>query len=140
VPLGMGMPMPGMPGGIGLLLGIGVPVGVGVGVGVFGSILSIGIPIWSIVLGMPQHMPSRLGALGACCCEAFAGPSVNAPEEPVQVPAKKVATAIMATAKTVATVRLRSRRLAPTLLKKLIVEILSVGAAGGPSSDDFPYC
>jgi hypothetical protein len=116
------MPMPGMPGGIGLPLGIGVPVGVGVGVGVGGSILSIGIPIWSIVIGMPQHMPSGLGALGACCCEAFAGPSVNAPEELVQVPAKKLATAIVANAKTAATVRLRLRRLAPTLLKKLIVK------------------
>ena len=78
--------------------------------------------------------------MGACCWEAFAGPSVKAPEEPVQAPAKKLATAIVAKAKTAATVRLRSRRLAPTLLKKLIVEILSVGAAGGPSSDDFPYC
>src|ERR1035441_2039444 len=77
---------------------------------------------------MPQHMPSGLGAsgglgtLGACCCEAFAGPSVKAPEELVQVPAKKLATAIVAKVKTAASVRLRSRRLAPTLLKKLIVK------------------
>ena len=82
----------------------------------------------SIDIGMSQHMPSGLGAsgglgaLGACCCEAFAGPGVNAPEELVQVPAKKLATAIVAKAKTAATVRLRSRRLAPTLLKKLIVK------------------
>jgi hypothetical protein len=108
----------GMPLGIGMPLGMGVPLGVGVGM--FGAILSIGIPIWSI--GMSQHMPSGFGASGACCCEAFAGPSGNAPEELVQVPAKKLATAIMAKAKTVATVRLRWRRLAPTLLKKLIVK------------------
>jgi hypothetical protein len=61
------------------------------------------------------------GASGACCCEAFAGPSVKAPGELVQVPAKKLAAAIVAKAKTAATARLRSRRLAPTLVKKLIV-------------------
>jgi hypothetical protein len=114
----------------GVRLGIGMPLGIGVslgvGIGMFGVILSIGID-------MSQHMPSGLGAseglgaLGACCCEAFAGPSVNAPEELVQVPAKKLATAIMAKAKTAATVRLRSRRLAPTLLKKPIVESFRSG-------------
>jgi hypothetical protein len=67
-------------------------------------------------------MPSGFGASGACCCEAFAGPSVKAPEELVQVPARKLAAAIVAQAKTAATVRLRSRRLAPTLVKKLIVK------------------
>jgi hypothetical protein len=122
----LGMGIPGMLLGIGVLLGVGVSVGVCIGM--FGVILSIGIPILSIGIDMPQHMPSGLGAsegLGAsaaCCCVAFAGPSVNAPEELVQVPAKKLATAMVAKAKAVATVRLRSRRLAPTLLKKLIVE------------------
>jgi hypothetical protein len=123
----MGMPLGiGIPGGIGVSLGVGVSVGVCIGM--FGAILSIRIPILPIGIDMPQHMPSGLGASeglgasGACCCEAFTGPSVNAPEELVQVPAKKLATAIMAQAKTAATVRLRSRRLAPTLLKKLIVE------------------
>ena len=123
----MGMPVGiGIPGGIGVSLGIGVLLGVGIGM--FGAILSIGIPIFSIGIDMPQHMPSGLGAPGglgasaACCCEAFAGPSVNAPEELVQVPAKKLATATTVKAKTAATVRLRSRRLAPTLVKKLIVE------------------
>jgi len=130
----MGMPLGiGIPGGIGVSLGVGVSVGVCIGM--FGAILSIGIPILPIGIpilpigiDMPQHMPSGLGASeglgasGACRCEAFTGPSVNAPEELVQLPAKKLATAIMAQAKTAATVRLRSRRLAPTLLKKIIVE------------------
>ena len=80
------------------------------------------MPILSIDIDMPQHVPFGFGASGACCCEAFAGPCVKAPEELVQVPAKKLAAAIVAEAKTAATVRLWSRRLAPTLLKKLIVK------------------
>ena len=109
-----------MPGAIGVLLGVGVSVGICIGI--LGAILSRGIPILFPGIDMPQHMPSGLGTSGACCCEAFAGPSVNAPEELVQVPAKKLATAIMAKANTAATVRLRSRKLAPTLLKKLTVK------------------
>jgi hypothetical protein len=122
MPLGIGIPLGiGMPLGIGVPLGVGVPPGMGLG-------MSFGVSILSIDIGMSQHMPSGLrasgdfGASGACCCEAFAGPSVNPPEGLVQVPAKKLATAIVAKAKTAATVRLRSRRLAPTLLKKLIVK------------------
>ena len=122
------MGMPGgidMPGGIGVALGVGVGLGVGVspgmGIGMSGGILSEGAPTLCIDIGMAQHMPSGFGVLGACCCEAFAGPGVKAPEELVQVPAKKLAAAIVAEAKTATTVRLRSRRLAPTLLKKLIV-------------------
>jgi hypothetical protein len=124
-----------MPLGIGIPLGIGVPLGVGVS----GAILSEGVPILSIDIGMSQHMPSGFGASGACCCEAFAGPSVKAPEELVQVPAKKLAAAIVAKAKTAATVRLRSRRLAPTLVKKLIVKSSRSERRIGPSGDDFPY-
>jgi hypothetical protein len=113
MPLGIGIPPgAGMPPGIGIPLGAGMPLGIGIGM--LGAILSVGIPILSI--GMSQHMPSGLGASGglgtsgACCCEAFAGPSVNAPEELVQVPAKKLATATTVKAKTAATVRLRLRR------------------------------
>jgi hypothetical protein len=120
----------GMPLGIGIPLGMGIPLGI-----MLGPILSIGID--------SQHLPPGLGASGglgasrACCCEAFVGPSVNAPEEPVQVPAKKLATAITVKANTAATVRLRSRSLTPSLLKDPIINFLSVKAAGGPSSHEF---
>jgi hypothetical protein len=127
MPLGIGVPL-----GMGMPLGIGVPLGVGIGM--FGAILPIGIPIWPI--GMSQHMPSGLGAsgglgaLGACCWEAFAGPSVNAPEELVQVPAKKLATATTVTAKTAATVRLR---------RNPIVESSRSERRVASLSDDYPY-
>jgi hypothetical protein len=130
MPPGIGIPPgAGMPPGIGIPPGAGMPLGIGIGM--FGAILSIGIPILSI--GISQHMPSGLGASGACCCEAFAGPSVNAPEELVQVPAKKLATATTVKAKTAATVRLRLRR-------NPIVESSRSERRVASLSDDYPYC
>jgi hypothetical protein len=134
MPLGIGIPL-----GAGIPLGIGIPLGAGIplGMGMLGLTLSIGID--------SQHLPAGLGASGglgassACCCEAFVGPSVNAPEEPVQVPAKKLATAITMKANTAATVRLRSRSLTQSLLKHPSINFLSVEAAGGPSSHEFMY-
>jgi hypothetical protein len=145
MPLGIGIPPgAGMPPGIGIPPGAGMPPGIGIppgagmppgiGIGMFGAILSIGIPILSI--GMSQHMPlglgapGGLGASGACCCEAFAGPGVNAPEELVQVPAKKLATATTVTAKTAATVRLR---------RNPIVESSRSERRVASLSDDYAY-
>jgi hypothetical protein len=116
---------------MGMPLGFGIPLGMG--------ILSIGID-------MSQHLPpglgvsGRIGALAACCCEAVVGPSVNAPEEPLQAPAKKLAAAITVKATTAATVRLRSRSLSPSLLKDPIINFLSVEADGWPVKTRVPIC
>jgi hypothetical protein len=107
------------------MLGI-IPPGMGMPLGIFmsGIFMSAGI-------FMPQHIPSGLGAAGGgalfgCGAEAVTGCSVNIPEDPAQVPTKKIATAIQANAKTAAIIRLRPRRLLPNSLKNPIVESLSV--------------
>jgi hypothetical protein len=108
----------------GIPLGFGIPLGMGI----------LSMCILSIGIDMSQHMPpglgasGRVGASGACCCEACVAPRVNAPEEPLQVPAKKLATPITVKATTAATVRLRSRSLTPSLLKDPIINFLSVEA------------
>jgi hypothetical protein len=110
MPLGIGM-LGIAPLGLGMPLGIGMPLGMGIslGIGMFGIILSAGI-------FMSQHMSPGLGAAGGgglsgCGAEAVTGRSVNIPDDPAQVPATKVATAITAMAKAAAITRLRSRRL-----------------------------
>jgi hypothetical protein len=121
VPLGIGIPLGIIPPGIGVPLGIGIPVGIGMplGLGMSGIILS--------GIFMSQHMSPGLGAAGGgalsgCGAEAVTGCSVNIPEDPAQVPAKKVATAIQAMAKTAAITRLRSRRSLPSSPKNPIVD------------------
>jgi hypothetical protein len=115
IPPGIGVPLGIIPPGIGVPLGIGIPLGLGMS----GIILS--------GIFMSQHMSPGLGAAGGggllgWGAEAVTGCSVNIPEDPAQVPAKKVATAIQAMAKTAAIRRLRSRRLLPSSPKNPIVD------------------
>jgi hypothetical protein len=146
--LGIGVPPLGIiPAGI-IQLGIGVSLGIirpgiGVSLGIIppgiippgiGAPPGIGIPpalgISGIILSgifMSQHMPPGFGAAGGgglsgWGAEAVTGCSVNISEEPAQVPAKKVATAIQAEAKTAAIRRLRSRRSLPNSPKNPIVD------------------
>jgi hypothetical protein len=115
IPPGIGVPLGIIPPGIGVPLGIGIPLGLGMS----GIILS--------GIFMSQHMSPGFGAAGGgglsgWGAEAVTGCSVNIPEDPAQVPAKKVATAIQAMAKTAAIRRLRSRRLLPSSPKNPIVD------------------
>jgi hypothetical protein len=115
IPPGIGVPLGIIPPGIGVPLGIGIPLGLGMS----GIILS--------GIFMSQHMSPGFGAAGGgglsgWGAEAVTGCSVNIPEDPAQVPAKKVATAIQAMAKTAAIRRLRSRRLLPNSPKNPIVD------------------
>jgi hypothetical protein len=134
--LGIGMPLGIIPAGI-IPLGI-IPPGTGVALGIIppgiGVSLGIGIPLGlgmsGIILSgifMPQHMSPGFGAAGGgglsgWGAEAVTGRSVNIPEDPAHVPAKKVATAIQAEAKTAAIRRLRSRRSLPNSPKNPIVD------------------
>jgi hypothetical protein len=113
IPLGI-IPLGIIPLGI-IPPGIGIPLGLGMS----GIILS--------GIFMSQHMPPGLGAAGGgalsgCGAEAVTGRSANIPEDPAQVPAKKVATAIQAMAKAAAITRLRSRRPLPSSPKNPIVD------------------
>jgi hypothetical protein len=142
IPPGIGVPLGIIPPGIGVPLGI-IPPGIGVPLGIIppgiippgiGVPLGIGIPlglgISGIILSgifMPQHMSPGFGAAGGgglsgWGAEAVTGCSVNISEDPAQVPAKKVATAIQAEAKTAAIRRLRSRRSLPNSPKNPIVD------------------
>jgi hypothetical protein len=129
--LGIGVPLGIIPPGIGVSLGIippgiippgiGAPLGIGIplGLGISGIILS--------GIFMPQHMSPGFGAAGGgglsgWGAEAVTGCSMNIPEDPAQVPARKVATAIQAEAKTAAIRRLRSRRSLPNSPKNPIVD------------------
>jgi hypothetical protein len=119
IPLGI-IPLGIIPPGIGVPLGIGIPLGLGMS----GIILS--------GIFMSQHMLPGFGAAGAggllgWGAEAVTGCTVNIPEEPAQVPAKKVATAIQAKAKTAAITRLRSRRSLLSSPKNPIGRFLSIG-------------
>jgi hypothetical protein len=76
--------------------------------------LGIGIPLGMVISGMdmPQHMSPGLeapgvGGLLGCGAEVVIGRGAGTSEEPAQVPAKKLATAIQAKAKTAPTTRLR---------------------------------
>jgi hypothetical protein len=131
IPLGIGVSLGIIRPGIGVSLGIippgiippgiGAPPGIGIppALGISGIILS--------GIFMSQHMPPGFGAAGGgglsgWGAEAVTGCSVNISEEPAQVPAKKVATAIQAEAKTAAIRRLRSRRSLPNSPKNPIVD------------------
>jgi hypothetical protein len=133
VPLGIGIPLGIMPPGIGVPLGIGIPVGIGIplGLGMSGIILS--------GVFMPQHMSPGFGAAGGgglsgWGAEAVTGCSVNIPEDPAQVPARKVATAIQAMAKTAAITPLRSRRSLPSSPKNPIVDSSQSGLRGASAT------
>src|ERR1700729_1956558 len=89
-----------------------IPPGIGVSLGIIPP--GIGMP-----LGFGAAGGGGLSGWGA---EAVTGCSVNIPEDPAQVPAKKVATAIHAEAKTAAIRRLRSRRSLPNSSKNPIVD------------------
>jgi hypothetical protein len=128
IPLGI------IPPGIGVSLGI-IPPGIGMplGLGISGIILS--------GIFMPQHMSPGFGAAGGGGlsgrgAEAVTGCRVNIPEDPAQVPAKKVATAIQAEARTAAIRRLRSRRLPPKSPKNPIVDSSRSGEEAPPQPDD----
>jgi hypothetical protein len=89
----------------------------------------MGIPLGMDMSGMdmPQHMSPGLeapgfGGLLGCGAEVVTGRGAGTPEEPAQVPAKKLATAIQATAKTAPITRLRSRSLEPSSPKNPIVD------------------
>jgi hypothetical protein len=111
MPLGMGIPL-----GIGMPLGMGIPLGIG---------MPLGMDMSGI--DMPQHMSPGLAAPGlggllGCGAEVVTGRGARTSEEPAQVPAKKLASAIQAEAKTAAITRLRSRSLEPSLPKNPIVD------------------
>jgi hypothetical protein len=128
--LGIGVPLGIIPLGI-IPPGI-IPPGVGVSLGIIppGMGMPLGLGISGIILSgifMPQHMSPGVGAAGGgglsgWGAEAVTGCSVNISEDPAQVPAKKVATAIQAEAKTAAIRRLRSRRSLPHSPKNPIVD------------------
>jgi hypothetical protein len=139
--LGIGVPLGIIPPGIGVSLGIIppgiIPPGIGVSLGIIppgiippGIGAPLGLGISGIILSgifMPQHMSPGFGAAGGggwsgWGAEAVTGCSMNIPEDPAQVPARKVATAIQAEAKTAATRRLRSRRSPPNSPKNPIVD------------------
>jgi hypothetical protein len=106
----------GMPLGLGIPLGIGIPLGMGIRLGMVIS-----------GMDMPQHMSAGLeapgvGGLLGCGAEVVTGRGAGTPEEPAQVPAKKLATAIQAKAKTAPITRLRSRSLEPRSPKNPIVD------------------
>jgi hypothetical protein len=127
IPPGIGAPLGIIPPGIGAPLGIGIPLGFGMS----GIILS--------GIFMSQHMSPGFGAAGGgglsgWGAEAITGCSVNIPEDPAQVPAKKVATAIQAKAKTAAIRRLRSRRLLPNSPKNPIIVSSRSGSRRGAST------
>jgi hypothetical protein len=158
--LGIGVPLGIIPPGIGAPLGIGIPPGIGVSLGIIpsgiippgiippgiGAPLGIGIPlglgISGIILSgifMPQHISPGFGAAGGgglsgWGAEAVTGCSMNIPEDPTQVPARKVATAIQAEAKTAAIRRLRSRRSLPNSPKNPIVESSQSGRRGASTT------
>lgn len=76
--------------------------------------LGMGMPLGIDMSGMdmPQHMSPGLeapglGGLLGCGAEVVTGRGAGTPEEPAQVPAKKLATAIQAKAKTAPITRLR---------------------------------
>jgi hypothetical protein len=101
---------------------MGIPLGMGMPLG-------MGIPLGMVISGMdmPQHMSAGLeapglGGLLGCGAEVVTGRGAGTPEDPAQVPAKKLATAIQAKAKTAPITRLRSRSLEPSLLKDPIVD------------------
>jgi hypothetical protein len=115
IPPGIGVSLGIIPPGIGAPLGIGIPLGLGIS----GIILS--------GIFMSQHMSPGFGAAGGgglsgWGAEAVTGCGVNIPEDPAQVPTKKVATAIQTEAKTAAIRRLRSRRSLPNSPKTPIVD------------------
>jgi hypothetical protein len=137
IPPGIGVALGIIPPGIGVALGI-IPPGIGVSLGIIppgiGAPLGIGILLGlgmsGIILSgifMPQHMSPGFGAAGGGGLSgwgavAVTGCSMNIPEDPAQVPARKVATAIQAEAKTAAIRRLRSRRSLPNSPKNPIVD------------------
>jgi hypothetical protein len=128
IPLGI-IPLGIIPPGIGAPLGIGIPLGLGMS----GIILS--------GIFMSQHLSPGFGAAGAgglsgWGAEAVTGCSVKIPEDPAQVPAKKVATAIQAKAKTAAITRLRSRRSLLSSPKNPIVDSSQSGEEALPQPDD----
>jgi hypothetical protein len=128
IPLGIGVPPGIIPPGIGVPLGIGMPLGLGMS----GIILAAGI-------FMSQHMSPGFGAAGGgglsgWGADAVTGCSVNIPEDPAQVPAKKVASAIQAVAKTAAITRLRSRRSLPSSPKNPIVDPFQSGRRGASTT------
>ena len=101
---------------MGIPLGIGIPLGMGIRLGMVIS-----------GMDMPQHMSAGLeapglGGLLGCGAEVVTGRGAGTPEEPAQVPAKKLATAIEAEAKTAPITRLRSRSLEPSSPKDPIVD------------------
>jgi hypothetical protein len=133
--LGIGVPLGIIPLGIippGIIPPGIIPPGVGVSLGIIppGMGMPLGLGISGIILSgifMPQHMSPGVGAAGGgglsgWGAEAVTGCSVNISEDPAQVPAKKVATAIQAEAKTAAIRRLRSRRSLPNSPKNPIVD------------------
>jgi hypothetical protein len=146
--LGIGVPLGIIPLGIGVSLGIIppgiIPPGIGVSLGIIppGIGMPLGLGISGIILSgifMPQHMSPGFGAAGGgglsgWGAEAVTGCSVNIPEDPAQVPAKKVATAIQAEAKTAAIRRLRSRRSLPNSPKNPIVDSSRSGRRGATTT------
>ena len=126
------MPLGIIPPGIGVSLGIippgiGAPPGIGIppGLGISGIILS--------GIFMSQHMSPGFGAAGGgglsgWGAEAVTGCSVNIPEDPAQVPAKKVATAIQADGEDGSDHTLAFAKIATQLAKKSHRRFLSIGA------------
>jgi hypothetical protein len=87
----------------------------------------MGIRLGMVISGMdmPQHMSAAapgLGGLLGCGAEVVTGSGAGTSEEPAQVPAKKLATAIEAEAKTAPITRLRSRSREPSSPKDAIVD------------------
>jgi hypothetical protein len=124
-------PCCGIPPGIGARLGIGIPPGIG-------APLGIGIVLSGFF--MLQHMPSDLGSAGGGGSsgwgdETATGRGVDICEDVAQAPAKKVATAMHAIARTAAITRLRSRRLLPNPPKNAIVDSFQSGEERLPPDD-----